>query len=415
MSPLALAAQLLLLVLLILLSGFFSASEAALMSLSRIRIRHMVEEKVNGAALVESLISHPGRLLSAVLVGNNVVNIAGSAIATALAIRHYGAQGVGIATGVMTLLILVFAEVMPKSLATQHSERVSLRVAKPLKWMMVILSPVIHLLILLTDRVIRFLGGKTIKEKPFITEEEFMTIVTVGHEEGVLEVEEKQMIHNIVEFGDAQVKDVMTLRTDMAAISVSAAYPEVMEIFRREGFSRMPVYEDTTDNILGILYIKDLIFMQQTQEVFDVRPHLREAFFTYEYKGTSALFKEMRKGRIPIAIVLDEYGGTAGLVTIEDLVEEIVGEIEDEYDEAKEDILVLREDEYIVLGSVRIDRVNELLGTRIKSDDFDSIGGFVVGQMGRLPRKGETVVYNGIRFIVQEIGKNRIVTLKVHT
>jgi putative hemolysin len=322
---------------------------------------------------------------------------------------------VGIATFVMTLVILIFAEVTPKSLATQHSERVSLRVAKVLNLMIIVLSPVIHLLILLTDRVIRLFGGKTIKEKPFITEEEFMTIVTVGHEEGVLEVEEKQMIHNIVEFGDSQVKDIMTPRTDMTAVSADASYAEVLRTFKREGFSRIPVYEDSTDNILGILYVKDLIFLETDPEAFDARTHIREAFFTYEFKGTSALFKEMRKGRIPIAIVLDEYGGTAGLVTIEDLVEEIVGEIEDEYDEEKEDILVLREDEYIVGGSVRIAEVNALLGTRIESEDFDSIGGFVIGQMGRLPQKGETVVHNGTKFIVHEISKNRIVKLKIHT
>ncbi len=407
--------QLLFLALLIFLSGFFSASETALLSLSKIRIRHMVDDKVKGAQLVHNLVAQPSKLLGAILVGNNLVNIAASAMATSLAIRYFAHKGVGIATGIMTLLILIFAEVTPKSLAAQNSEKVALRVAKTLHLMTILFSPVIVILIHISDAIIRVFGGKINKEKPFITEEEFMTIVSVGHEEGVLEVEEKQMIHNIVEFGDSQVKDIMTPRTDMVAVSVTLTYGEVLNTFKEEGFSRMPVYEDTTDNMVGILYIKDLIFLDCDDVGFDARQHLREAYFTYEFKRTSELFKEMRKARVPIAIVLDEYGGTAGIVTIEDLVEEIVGEIEDEYDEDKEDIQVIREDEYIVNGSVRIDDINEMLGTHIESEDFDSIGGFVTGQLGRLPQDGEVIVYNGTKIIVQEVNKNRIEKLKIHT
>ena len=407
--------QALALLILLSFSAFFSASESALMSLSKIRLRHMVDEKIKGADIINRLIENPSKLLGAILVGNNIVNIGASALATSLAIKRFGSAGAGIATGLMTLLVLIFGEITPKSLAVQNSEKVALKVSKIISVITVILSPIVTVLMFITNFLIKLLGGDPQKQNSFITEEELKTMVDVSHEEGVLEGDEKKMIYNVFEFGESQAKDVMTPRTDMVAVEINATYNEIIDLFKAEQFSRMPVYEDNTDNIVGILYIKDLIFFEGNQDKFDLKQIIRPPFFTYEFKGTSELFAEMRAKRTPMAIVLDEYGGTAGIVTMEDLVEEIVGDIEDEYDEKEEEIQVIKEDEYIVDGSTRIDFLNEMIGTNIESEDFDSIGGFVIGILGRLPEPGENVEYDHIKFIVEDIDKNRIEKLRVLT
>ena len=240
-------------------------------------------------------------------------------------------------------------------------------------------------------------------------------MVSVSHEEGVLEGEEKQMIYNVFEFGDSQAKDVMTPRTDMIVANVNSTYEELIKIFKEEQFSRLPIYEETIDNIIGVLYIKDLIFFEDGKEEFSIEKHMRVPYFTYEFKSTVDLFADMRLKRVPIAILLDEYGGTAGLVTIEDLVEEIVGDIDDEYDDDTDKIEVIKEDEFIVDGDTKISMVNEMIGLNIESEDFDSIGGFVTGIHGRLPKTGETINYNDTKFIIQNTSKNRIVKLKIIT
>lgn len=403
------------LLILLSLSAFFSASETALMSLSKIRLRHMVDEKVKGADIINKLVEESSKLLGSILVGNNIVNIGASALATSLAISLWGDAGVGIATGVMTLLVLIFGEITPKSLAVQNTEKTALKVAKPIYIITIILSPIVNILMTVTNWMIRLFGGNPEKQVSFITEEELKTMVDVSHEEGVLEVDEKKMIYNVFEFGDSQAKDVMTPRTDMIAVEINATYDEIIDLFKKEQFSRMPVYEDNTDNIIGILYIKDLFFFEGNKDKFNLRQLIRPPFFTYEFKVTSELFAEMRTKRTPMAIVLDEYGGTAGIVTMEDLVEEIVGDIEDEYDDKDEEIQVIKEDEYIVDGSTRIDFLNEMIGTNIESEDFDSIGGFVIGILGRLPEPGENVEYDHIKFIVEDIDKNRIEKLRVLT
>lgn len=407
--------QFILLAVLVGLSAFFSASETALMSLSRIRIRHLVEEKVKGAEAVSKLVENPNKLLGSILVGNNVVNIGASALATSLAIHYFGSAGVGIATGAMTLLVLVFGEITPKSLAAQHSEFLSLRIVGIINFFVIIFNPIVFILLFVTNGIIRLMGGKPGRTQPFITEDELKTMVNVSHEEGVLEVEEKEMIYNVFEFGDIQVKDVMTPRTDMVSLEIGVTYEKVIDTFKAEQFSRIPIYQETTDNIIGILYIKDLIFKTSENTVFDIHEYIREPYFTFEFKKTTELFRELRAKRIPMAIVLDEYGGTAGIVTVEDLIEEIVGDIRDEYDDHEQDIEVVKEDEYIVEGSTRIDELNELIGVRIESEDFDTIGGFIVGEFGYIPEVHETIEYDGIKFVVEEVDRNRIEKLRIHT
>ncbi|MBU3114368.1 HlyC/CorC family transporter [Clostridium lacusfryxellense] len=407
--------QIIALVILLGCSAFFSASETGLMTLSKIRLRHMVDSEVKGADRVNKLLKNPSKLLGGILVGNNIANIGASALATSLSIKYWGESGVGIATIAMTILVLIFGEITPKSLAAQNSEKISIKVARPLSLITFILNPIIVVLIYITNTFIRLLGGEIGKQKPFITEEELKTMVSVSHEEGVLEGEEKQMIYNVFEFGDSQAKDVMTPRTDMIVANANSTYEELIKIFREEQFSRLPIYEDTVDNIIGVLYIKDLIFYEDGKDKFSIEKHMRVPYFTYEYKSTVDLFADMRLNRVPIAILLDEYGGTSGIVTIEDLVEEIVGDIDDEYDDDTDKIEVIKEDEFIVDGDTKISMVNEMIGLNIESDDFDSIGGFVTGIHGRLPKTGETINYNDTKFIIQNTSKNRIIKLKIIT
>ncbi len=398
------------------LSAFFSASETALISLSKIRLRRMVDDDVKNANIISKLIENPSNLLGAILIGNNIANIGASALATSLAIDYFGpSRGVAISTIGMTLLILIFAEVTPKSLASQFSEKTSIKVSKPMYLITKVLWPLTYTLTLVTNVLVRLLGGKKDGSQPLITEDELKTIVNVSHEEGLLEGDERQMIYNVFEFGDSQAKDVMTPRTNMVAVSVDSTYDELVQVFKEENFSRTPVYDEDIDDIIGILHVKDLIFYVNKKESFNLRDLIRPVYYTYEYKPTSLLFDEMRLSRSPVAIILDEYGGTAGIVTTEDLVEEIVGEIRDEYDEEHEDIEVIKEDEYLVEGSMKIDLLNDMIGTNIESEDFDSIGGFIIGLLDRFPDEDEVIEYNNMRFVVEKVEKNRIEKMRILT
>lgn len=403
----------LVLIVLILLSAFFSASETALTSISKIRLRNMVEENVKNADKISKLIENPNKLLSAILIGNNLVNIGASSLATAMAIQISGSGGIGIATGLMTIVILIFGEITPKTIAAQNSEKVSLFVVNIISAVVFVFTPVVKVLNIVTSLIIRLLGGNNSAKTPLITEAELKTMVNVSHEEGVLEVDERRMINNVFDFGDAKAKDVMTPRTDMIALDDQASYEEIMQLFKEERFSRLPVYHESMDDIIGILYLKDIAFIDGAN--FQIENYMREPFFTYESKSTSELFSQMRTKRIPVAIILDEYGGTSGLVTIEDMVEEIVGEIADEYDEQEEEIEVIKEDEYIIGGSAKLDDVNEMIGTRLESEDFDTIGGYVIGVLGRFPDAGEIVETDNMKVKVEEVDKNRIEKLRVFT
>lgn len=368
----------------------------------------MVEAEVPGAKLVEKLIQNPNRLLGAILIGNNVVNIGASAMATVLATNIFGDSGVGIATGIMTILVLIFGEITPKSIAKQKSEAVALRVARPIEFLVVIFKPLVYIFTAISSLFIKIFGGDPNEARSFITHEELKTIVGVSEEEGVLENDEKEMIFNVFEFADLQVKDTMVQRVDIVSVDKEASYDEVMDVIKNEQFSRIPVYNQTIDNIIGVLNIKDFATIENLREDFNVSKYIREPFYTFEFKKIVELFKEMKKTRNHIAIVLDEYGGTVGLVTIEDLVEEIVGEIEDEYDEEKNPVEVIKENEYVVEGSLRLHDISDLIGVNIDSEGFDSVGGLMIGDLGRMPQEQEEVTVNNIKFIAEEIEKNRI-------
>lgn len=390
-------------------------SETALTSLSKIRIRHMVEEKVKGAKLVEKLTEDPNKLLGAILIGNNIVNIAASALATTIFVDIFGAGGVGIATAVMTVLVLIFGEITPKSIAKQKSEKVSLKVSKPISIIVKVFKPFIGIFTFISSLFIRLLGGNPKATEPFITEEELRTMVGVSEEEGVLEDVEKEMIFNVFDFADAQVKDVMVQRVDIIAVDIDASYEDVLETIKTEQFSRIPVYNQTIDDIVGVLNVKDLIIAGQNKEGFNVSDYMREPHYTFEFKKIKELFSEMKKSRNHMSVVLDEYGGTVGIVTIEDLIEEVFGDIEDEYDDYNEEIKVIKEDEYIVDGSARLDDISDLIGVNMESEEFDSVGGLIIGELGRIPDNKEEVNLNNIRFVVEEIDKNRIRKVRIYT
>lgn len=396
------------------LSSLFSASETALMSLSKIRVEQMKKDGIKGSNRVDKLLSDPNRLLSSILIGNNLVNIAGSALMTSLAIDTFGNKGVGIATGLMTFLILVFAEITPKSLAAKNSEKLSLKLSAFVYLNMLVVTPISIALSKVTNFLIKILGGDVINQESLITHDELKTIVNVSHKEGVLEGEEKDMITNVFNFRDSYVADVMIPRVDMVTIDVDLPYSEIINLMSDKRFSRIPVFEGNLDNIIGILFIKDLAFFPSDyQDNINLRDYLREPYFTYGFKPLKDLFQEMKANRIHLAIVIDEYGGTEGIITMEDLIEEIVGEIEDEYDSLIKNIEIIRENEYIVNGNIRISEINELINLELKSDDFDTIAGFVIGLIDEIPKINEEITYENLRFIVESVEKNRVEKIRI--
>jgi len=372
----------------------------------------MVEEKTRGASIIKDLRDNPSKMLGTILVGNNIVNIGASSIATVLAIEYFGDTGAGIATGITTILVLIFGEITPKSLAAQKSERVSLVVARPIFILTYLLNPIVFVFTQIAGLFMRLLGFQSNANLPTITEDELKSMVNLGEEEGVIEDHEKTMICNVFDFADQLVKDVMIQRMDIIAIDMNASYDEIIKIIKNEQYSRYPIYSKRIDNIVGILNVKELVY-RDPEEIFDIKKFVKKPYYTFEFTNTSELFNEMKKRRTHMAIVLDEYGGTAGIVTIEDLVEEIVGEISDEYDMHTQEIETIREGEYIVDGSTRIEELNELIGTEIESEHYDSIGGFVIELMGRLPRQGESVEHMGTKFIIESMERNRIRKIRV--
>lgn len=399
----------------VLLSAFFSSAETSMTTVNRIRIQALVEEGNKRATILEKVISDSGKMLSAILIGNNIVNTAAASLVTTLTIQVLGDVYVGIATGLITLIILLFGEITPKTLASIHSEKIALSYARTIYFLMIVLTPVIFLVGKLSNGVMFLLRVDPNVKTNTMTEHELRTLVNVSQEDGVIEREEKQMIYNVVDFGDSTAKDVMIPRIDMNFVNVNSTYEELIETFRREMHTRFPVYEDNTDNIIGIINMKDLLF-HQADENFSVRSILREPYFTYEYKATADLMLEMRKASVNLAIVLDEYGATAGLVTLEDLLEEIVGEIRDEYDvDEEEDLKEIQEGlEYVALGSAKLDDINEQLHISLISEDYDSIGGFIIEQLDSLPTQGQAVTMkDGIRLVVDELDKNRIESVHI--
>ncbi|EET62316.1 hypothetical protein BRYFOR_05349 [Marvinbryantia formatexigens DSM 14469] len=402
------AIQLGVIVLLIALSAFFSSAETALTTVNKIKIKTLADEGNKRAATLLKVTENPGKMLSAILIGNNIVNIGAASMVTTLVTSLFGSWAVSIGSGVLTLLILIFGEISPKTYASHNAEKLALSDAGIIYILTKVLTPVIFITNQLSNLLIRLLGVDPNAKGDVMTENELRTYVDVSHEDGVIEQEEKQMIYNVFDFGDTQAKDIMIPRVEMVSIDVNASYQEVLKVFREEKFTRLPVYEESTDNVIGVLNIKDFIFFDENS--FDMRSMMREPNFTYEYKSTSELMDQMRQSSVNFTIVLDEYGATAGLITLEDLLEEIVGEIRDEYDKDEEELIKKISDrEYILPGFMKLDDVNDALDLLLHSEDYDSIGGLIIGELDHLPAVGESVTTpDGIRLVVEAVDKNRI-------
>ena len=398
--------QLIALIILVLLSAFFSSAETSLTTVNRVRLKTLAEEGNRRAKTALEVLDKYGKMLSAILIGNNIVNLSASALATTLAIHiHFT---VGIATAILTVVVLIFGEIVPKNMAMINSEKMALLYASMISGLMKLLTPLIFVIDSLAKGIMKLFRVDADK-KTAMTENELRTYVEVGHEDGVIESEEREMIYNVFDFGDAVAKDVMIPRIDMVTVDKEATYEEVMEVFKDCMYTRIPVFEEDKDNIIGLINIKDFILVEDKAK-FKISDILRQAYYTYEFKKTADLLVEMRQKCFNVAFVLNEYGGTAGMITLEDLLEEIVGEIRDEYDSDEEQLIQKMQDRtYLVEGSMKLSDINDELGTDLQSEDYDSIGGLIIEHLDRVPEDGAQIVTDqGIRLQVQGVSQNRI-------
>ena len=404
--------QLIAIIIMILLSAFFSSAETALTMVNRHRIRALSESGNKSATKVLKMLEEPSKMLSTILIGNNIVNISASALTTTYTSEVFGNKYIGVAAGILTLCVLLFGEITPKTLATMYSDKIAMVYIHIISPLVVILTPAIWLVDKLSNAIFFVIRVDKDKAKEQMTEGELRTIFDVSEEDGVIEKEEKSMINNVVDFGDSNAKDVMVPRADMAYISADSSLDEVVEVFGEENYSRLPVYADTKDEVIGIVYLKDLFFFQNQSgknTPFTVRNIMREPFFVYEYQKTSSIMAEMRDRFVSMAIVLDEYATAVGLITIEDLIEEIVGEIRDEFDmDELEAIKEVSESQYEIDASVKLSDLSDSIGIKLESEDYDSLGGYVIELLDHLPEEGETVKKDGITFRVVSVDRNRI-------
>ncbi|MCL1986583.1 MAG: hemolysin family protein [Firmicutes bacterium] len=405
--------EIILAVVLIMISAFFSMSETSLTALNKYKIKAMAEEKIKRAKQVEKATENKDRLLSSILIGNNLSNIALGSIATTLAMSIAGnnATSIIIATGLATLILLIFGEITPKNIALEHPEKIAMLVVRPLTFIMILLAPIATALNFIISRALKPFGFSMGEKNNGITENELKTILEEGVEVGVIEQEEHKMLDNVLHFNDAQAKDVMTPRTDMVVINLDFTYTEVLQAFTTARLSRLPVLQDNIDNIVGVLHIKDFISVDNNEKNFSVEKCMREPLFTLEFKNTREVFADMRRKNSSLAVVLDEYGGTAGLLSMEDLIEEIVGEIFDEHD--KIEVEKITENEYVVSGAMKIDDFNDIAGCNLTSEEYESVGGYVMGLIGDIPKEKDSITDEKTTFVVEEMDKNRIERLRI--
>lgn len=399
--------QLVIVIILLSASAFFSSAETALMTSNKLKMRNLADNGDKRAAKVLKVTENTDKMLSAILIGNNIVNLTASSISTALTLKIFGSKLVGIATGILTFLILVFGEITPKNVASKNAENMALSYIGVISFLVTLLTPVIFIVNTVAKFVISIFN-KNGDDNNAVTEEELRAMVEYSHEEGVIENEEKKMIVNVVDFGDTVAGDIMVPRVDMVMVDEKSSYEEILQVFREERYTRIPVYEETPDNVIGILNVKDFLLIED-KENFVMKELLREPLYTYEYKKTSALMMDMRKTGANIVIVLDEYGITAGLITLEDMLEEIVGEIRDEFDaDEDEGISKISDLEYLIDGSTNLDDINDRIGLSLSSEEYESIGGLIMEKLGRLPVEGEIINFDNIVLTVKKMDHARI-------
>ncbi len=406
--------QLVCVAVLVALSAFFSSAETALTTVNRVKVRSLAEEGDRRALVLQKVLDRNSKMISAILIGNNIVNISASSLTTVWVTKHFGSLAVGVGTGVLTLVVLLFGEIVPKSTAMIKAEKLALSDARIIYFLMQALTPVIFLVDKLSGFIMFLLRIDPSQRQNQMTETELKTYVDVSHEDGIIETEEREMIYNVFEFSDTVAKDIMIPRIDMSTVSVDAGYEELFSVFKENMYTRIPVYEGDNDNMIGLVNIKDFMFDARPAS-FQIRDILREAYYTYEYKKTADLMMEMRKSPFNVAFVLDEYGSCVGMITLEDLLEEIVGEIRDEYDADEDDFIQeVGEREYLVEGSMKLSDINDAIGTRLDSEDYDSIGGIIIEILDRMPVRGDQVTTrDGIQLTVEDVKQNRVTKVRM--
>lgn len=382
--------------------------------MSRIRIRTLCEEGDKRALTAQSVLDRYSKMLSAILIGNNIVNLSASSLTTTLATELFGSVAVGIATGVLTVLVLLFGEIVPKTKAMNRAEKMVLSYAKVITLLMWILTPVIYIIDKLSNALLRLSHIDPNQKIAALTESDLHTLIDVSHEDGVIESEEKDMIHNVFDFSDSVAKDIMIPRINMTTIPLSSGYRDVLRVFQDSMYTRIPVYDDDPDYIIGIINIKDFLLLTD-KSAFHVQDILRDVHYTYEFKNTSDLMLEMREKGFAVSMVQNEYGATAGMITFEDLLEEIVGEIRDEYDEDEKELIQSLDDgEYLIEGSMKLDDINDALSTHLESEDYDSIGGMIIDKLERLPKRMDRVTLeDGTVLEATQVRRNRIEKVKL--
>ena len=404
------AIQILSLLILLLLSGYFSSAETAYTAANELGLKEEAENGKKQAVIALKLLDNKSKLLSAILIFNNIVNLSASALTTTIAMKYLGSAYIALATGILTFILLIVGEITPKTIATVKSETIALKYASVLYLVVKLLTPVIFIVDKFSRAFLKLFNVDPDAAREAMTEYELRSIVAASHEDGVIETEERQMIDNVVDFGDSCAKDVMIPRVEMCSVSIESTFNELKEVFFDKKYTRIPVYDETPDNIVGVLNMKDLLFYQN-YDGFNIRSIMREPNFTFEYKKTSDLLMEMRENTIPMIFVLDEYGATVGLVTLEDLLEEIVGEIRDEYDEDEDDLIKeTGENEYLLDGTLKLDDINNALGTTLSSEKYDSIGGLIIEKLDHIPEVNESVELKEehIRLTVNQMDKTHI-------
>jgi len=403
------ATQLIILFVILILTALFTASETALSAVTKLQMQSLADENIRGAKTVCRLIEDPTIILRRILIGKVIFYLTASTLTITMTTRILGNRWNLLAVILLFIFFIIMGESIPKSVAAAKSEKVALGVSYFISFLTSLLVPIDFIVCKINSAILLIFDIDPNIRTFGLTQSELRAILENSHDEGGIESEERRMITNVVDFGDALTKDVMVPRIDMAFVNVEFSYEELVQAFSEEKYTRMPVYSETRDNVIGIVNLKDVFFYNGKIEDFNIKDIMRDPFFTYEYKKTSELLIEMRKESIPMAIVLDEYGATAGLITIEDLLEEIVGEIRDEYDYDEEDcIRELNENEYIVDGNTKLDEINELLNLNLESKDYDSIAGHIISILDHLPVEGETVTEQNVTFTVASVDKNRI-------
>ena len=407
--------QIIVIVILLVLSAVFSSAETALTTISPHRLKTLVDEKVKHADTLEKILNQKSKMLSVILICNNIVNLTASALTTVVVQKLFGSSLIGVGTGVLTLLVLIFGEIAPKTMATYRAERIGLAISPVIYGLMIVFTPIAAAVNFLAGGVIRLFGVRKTDKPESYTENEIRSIVEVSHEEGVTSSEEKEIINNVFDFAETTVREVMVPRINVTAVRIDSTYDEVMNIFKEDHFTRLPVFEEEGEKLIGIVNVKDLVFYDPAKiDSFRVCDVMREANYTYDGKHLSELFVEMKAARTSMMVVLDEYGDTAGIVTLEDLLEELVGDIRDEYDENEEkEIVETGDGEYLIQGHVSLEDVNDRLGTEFSSEDYDSIGGLLIELLGRIPEEGDEAATENALLRAEAVDKTRIELIRL--